>query len=88
MEALPKHQRDIALFALATGLRQSNVVCLCWPQVDLDRRIAWIAAKGGEDIHVSLCDLAVEVLERQRGKHSERVFTYEGNPIRYVNTNA
>ena len=23
-------------------------------------------AKGGEDIHVSLCDMAVEVLERQR----------------------
>ena len=45
-------------------------------------------AKGGEDIHVSLCDLAVEVLERQRGKHSDRVFTYEGNPIRYVNTKA
>jgi integrase len=91
LAALPEHQRDIALFALATGLRQSNVVRLRWSQVDLDRRTAWIEAdeaKGGEDIHVSFCDLAVEVLERQRGKHSERVFTYEGNPIRYVNTKA
>ena len=91
LEALPEHQRETALFALATGLRQSNVVRLRWSQVDLVRRTAWIAAdeaKGGEDIHVSLCDLAVEVLERQRGKHSERVFTYEGNPIRYVNTKA
>jgi integrase len=91
LEALPEHQRDIALFALATGLRQSNVVRLRWLQVDLERCTAWIAAdeaKGGEDIHVSLCDLAVEVLEGQRGKHSECVFTYEGNPVRYVNTKA
>lgn len=91
LEALPEHQRDIVLFALATGLRQGNVVRLRWSQVDLERRTAWIAAdeaKGGEDIHVSLCNLAVEVLERQRGKHAERVFTYEGKPIRYVNTKA
>jgi integrase len=91
LEALPEHQRAIALFALATGLRQSNVVWLRWSQVDIERRTAWIAAdeaKGGEDIHISLCELAVEVLEGQRGKHSERVFTYESNPIRYVNTKA
>jgi integrase len=43
---------------------------------------------GEFHIHVSLSDLAVDVLERQRGKHLERVFTYEGNPIRYVNTKA
>ena len=64
LEALPNHQREITLFALATGLRQSNVTGLCWPQVHLKRRTAWIAAdeaKGGEDIHISLCDLALEV---------------------------
>jgi len=52
---------------------------------------AWIAAddaKGGEAIHVSLCDLAIEVLKCQSGKHPERVFTYEGKPVRYVNTKA
>lgn len=91
LEVLPQHQREMTLFALATGLRQSNVTGLCWPQVHLKRRTAWIAAdeaKGGEDIHVSLCDLALEVLQRQRGKHPERVFTYEGKPVRYVNTKA
>ena len=40
LEALPEHQRDIALFALATGLRQSNVVRLRWSQVDLERSTA------------------------------------------------
>jgi integrase len=79
------------LQVLATALRQGNVVRLRWSQVDLERRTAWIAAdeaKGGEDIHVALCDLRLEVLEGQCGKHSERVFTYEGNRIRYVNTKA
>jgi integrase len=91
LETLPAHQRDIVLFALATGLRQSNVTGLGWSQVDLERRTAWIAAdeaKGGEDIHISLSDVALEVLERQRGKHPARVFTYKGKPVRYVNTKA
>ena len=88
---LPQHQRDIVLFALATGLRQSNVVKLTWDQVDLNRKTAWIPgdkAKGNEDIHVSLSQLSVDLLQRQLGKHSERVFTYAGRPIAEVNTKA
>lgn len=89
LDELQEHQRDRALFALATGLRQGNVTSLCWAQVDLERRTAWIAGedvKNGDDLHVSLNDLAVEVLQRQRGKHPERVFTYKGKPIRWANT--
>jgi hypothetical protein len=37
-------------------------------------------------LHVSLNDLAVEVLRRQPGKHPEHVFTYRGKPIRWPNT--
>lgn len=88
---LPQHQRDITLFALATGLRQANVTKLEWQQVDLDRGTCWIAgeqAKAGEDLHVSLNDVAREVLRRQRGKHPARVFTYMGRPITQVNTKA
>ncbi|XYJ12723.1 tyrosine-type recombinase/integrase [Telluria sp. B2] len=88
---LPEHQRDITLFALATGLRQANVTKLEWQQVDLDRGTCWIAgeqAKAGEDLHVSLNDVAREVLRRQRGKHATRVFTYMGRPITQVNTKA
>ncbi len=89
LEDLHEHQRDMVLFALATGLRQGNVTGLCWSQVDLERRTLWIAgedAKNGDDLHVSLNDLAVEVLQRQRGKHLARVFTYRGKPIKWVNT--
>jgi integrase len=88
---LPEHQRDIVLFALATGLRQSNVTPLTWSQVDMDRATGWIAAddaKNKEDIHVSLSPLAVDILRRQHGKHQERVFTYSGRPVGQVNTRA
>jgi len=79
----------MVLFALATGLRQGDMTGLCWSQVDLECRRAWIAgkdAKNGDDLHVSLNDLAVEIQQRQRGKHPERVFTYRGKPITWVNT--
>lgn len=38
-------------------------------------------AKGGNDIHISLNDTAIAVLRRQLGKHSTRVFTYDGKPF-------
>jgi len=88
---LPAHQRDIVLFALSTGLRQANVVGLTWGQVDLSRNTAWIhgdEAKGKEDIHISLSQFSIDLLQRQVGKHAERVFTYAGRPVGQVNTRA
>lgn len=83
------HQQDVVLFALATGLRQSNIRELSWQQVDLVQRTAWIPdeeAKNGEDIHVSLSQFAVEILQRQMGKHPEAVFTYDGRRVGQLNT--
>ena len=39
---LPEHQREVVLFALATGLRQRNILDLTWDRVDVERRIATI----------------------------------------------
>jgi integrase len=89
LRELPAHQVDIVVFALSTGLRQSNVLGLEWSQVDLERRVAWIhadQAKGRRSIHVSLNSTAIAVLVRQLGKHPERVFTYNGKPIAWANT--
>jgi integrase len=89
MAELMPHQQDLTLFALATGLRQSNVHKLTWEQVDLVRRTAWIPAaeaKNGEDIHVSLSQFAIELLQRQLGKHPTLVFTRAGHPISQLNT--
>lgn len=91
LDKLPPHQRDIVLFALLTGLRRANVLGMRWEHVDLVRHTAWVPgdeAKGKEDIHISLSNLAVNVLQRQVGKHEERVFTYLGKPIKQVNTRA
>lgn len=69
----------------------AGVIELTWDQVDLKRQTAWILgdkAKGKEDIHISLSQMSVELLQRQLGKHQERVFTYAGKPIGQVNTKA
>lgn len=89
LQELPQHQQDTTLFALSTGLRQANILGLTWEQVDLLRYTAWIPgdkAKGKEDIHISLSKFAAELLQRQLGKHEERVFTYAGKPINCINT--
>lgn len=88
---LPQHQRDVVVFALVTGLRQSNVLKLEWAQVDLERKVAWIhpdQAKARRAIHVPLNSIALEILRRQIGKNPSRVFTYRGKAIAWANTRA
>ncbi len=88
LAALPNHLASIARFALATGLRMSNITGLEWRQVDLGRRQAWIWAdqsKTRNALAVPLNEDAVTVLREQWGQHSERVFVYQGQPIRQAN---
>ncbi|CAG4884679.1 Site-specific integrase [Georgfuchsia toluolica] len=91
LDELPEHQRELVLFSLATGLRQSNVLRLGWEQVNLELRHAWVKgtqSKNRRPISVPLNDVALAVLKRQEGKHSIRVFTYQGKPINSANTKA
>jgi integrase len=86
---LPTHQRDVVIFALATGLRQSNVLGLGWACVDLAAGHAWVSAdqsKNRKPIAVPLNATALEVLRRQLGKHPEQVFTRAGQPLGHANT--
>lgn len=88
---LPAHQKDMVLFALQTGLRQSNVLKLEWLQVNLEQEHMWVNAadsKNRKPIAVPLNREALAVLHRQLGKHPKRVFTYLGNPISNANTHA
>lgn len=88
---LPEHLKYMAIFTLATGLRQSNVKSLKWADVDLERAHAWIhpdEAKGRTAIAVPLNDDAFDVLKECMGKHAIYVFTYKGNSIDNVNTKA
>jgi len=91
LNELPEHQRETVLFALATGLRQSNVVKLEWSQVNLTLKHAWVSgrkSKNRKPIAVPLNDIAIAVLQRQLGKHLSRVFTYDGLPFKAANTRA
>lgn len=91
LSELPAHQRETVLFALATGLRQSNVVKLEWGKVDLERCHAWVPgvrSKNGRPIAVPLNEVAMSVLLRQKDKHPIRVFTYSGKPFANAGTRA
>ena len=91
LRELPAHQQDMVLFALQTGLRQSNVFKLEWLQVNLEQGHMWVNAadsKNRKPIAVPLNREALAVLHRQLGKHPERVFTYTGKPIANANTRA
>lgn len=84
LKELPEHTKAMAMFTLATGLRESNVTGLEWSQIDLHRKIAWIHAdqsKSDKVIRVPLNQDAIDILIQQRGKHSIRVFTYRGQPV-------
>lgn len=91
LQELPEHMREMVLFSLATGLRQSNVLKLEWGQVNLEQRHAWIhgwQSKNRRPIAVPLNATALAVLERQLGKHPTRVFSFRGKAINSANTKA
>lgn len=88
---LPPHLADMAMFAVATGLRQANVTGLEWQHVDLARRHAWIPAsqhKNRKPHSVPLNDLAMQVLTKQVGKDPRWVFTFQGEHIQRTSTKA
>lgn len=91
LSELPEHLASMAIFSVATGLRQANVSKLQWSQISLERRHLWIGAdhhKNGYAHAVPLNDAALSVLRQRVGNHPTYVFTYEKKPISQVNTKA
>lgn len=81
---LPDHLRPMADFAIATGLRWSNVAGLEWERVDLKRKVAWIPArqaKGRKGISVPLSAAALAALRATGKARTGPVFTYRGNTL-------
>ncbi|NEG85044.1 tyrosine-type recombinase/integrase [Pantoea agglomerans] len=79
IDECPEPLKSTVEFALATGLRRSNIVDLKWQQIDLQRKVAWIypeESKSGRAIGVALNDLAESVLRRQIGRHHNWVFVH------------
>lgn len=86
---LPPHLADMAIFTLATGLRQSNVKNLKWENIDLEKKHTWVhpdEAKGAKAISVPLNADALSVLNKRQGMHPKYVFTYLNKPIANISS--
>ena len=100
---LPEHLLNMSLFNVNTGTREQEVCQLRWdwevdvPELgtsvflipeDFGGRTENSGVKNGEERLVVLNDVARAVIERCRGVHPERVFTYEGKPTNSMNNSA
>ena len=91
LRELPEHLADMAVFAVATGLRAANVKGLQWQYVDIALRHAWVPGsqhKNGAPHSVPLNEMALSVVRKQIGNHHAYVFTYRSEPIGQLNTKA
>jgi integrase len=88
LKELPEHLREMVLFALHTGLRETELTGLKWSEEN--RKLGIFVLKGhrtknSEDRIVPLNSTAKAIIENQRGNHDEYVFTYKGEPVLRIN---
>jgi integrase len=79
IDECPDPLKSVVKFALATGLRRSNIINLEWQQIDMQRRVAWVNpedSKSNRAIGVALNDTACRVLREQIGHHNKWVFVH------------
>ena len=91
---LPAHLQRIALFKVNTGCRKQEVLQLRWnwevqvPELNTSVFILPVIdefrTKNGQERVVVLNSIARRVVEEQRGKHPEFVFTYRGQPTKSI----
>ncbi len=92
---LPEHIRKMALFKVNTGTREKEVSCLRWEWEievpELNTSVFLVPGeivKNGDDRLIVLNQVALAVVEEQRGKHPEFVFTYKGEKLAKLHTSA
>ena len=85
---LPAHLANMALFAVNTGCRDTEICKLRWnwevPVFGLGYSVFIIPSehvKNREERLVVLNNVAKSVIDSVRGQHPEYVFTYRGKPI-------
>jgi integrase len=91
-DALPEHLRDASLYKVNTGCRQQEVCQLRWdwefhiPELKTSVFILpGSITKNGQERVVALNSVAMAMVNRQRGKNEEFVFTYRGSPMTKLN---
>lgn len=91
---LPAHLQRIALYKVNTGCRKQEVCELRWnwevqvPELNTSVFILpsneQFQTKNSQERVVVLNSIARRVINEQRGKHAEFVFTYRGNPRKTI----
>ncbi len=91
---LPAHLAESALYTVNTGCREQEVCQLRWDWeahiAELDTSVFVLPetlTKTGVERIVVLNSVAKRVVDAQRGKHPERVFTYRGRPVSHLHSN-
>ena len=91
---LPAYLARMALFAVNTGLRDSNVCGLQWqwevavPEIGRSVFVIPAEAFKTKRAHVVILnDVAWSIIKSQRGKHPIWVFPYRGRPMGRMNNN-
>ncbi len=95
-DVLPDHLRNMAVFAVNTGLREGNILRLRWAwEMEVTQEcggrvfiVPGDDTKNGEDLLVVINQIARTVIESQRGKHPEYVFTYHNRSLTGMNNTA
>jgi integrase len=89
---LPEHLREACLYKVNTGCRQQEVLKLQWewefhiPELKTSVFILpGSITKNGQERVVALNSVAMAMVNRQRGKNEEFVFTYRGSSITKLN---
>jgi integrase len=92
---LPEHIRKMALFKVNTGTREQEVCCLRWEweieAPELNTSIFLVPGeivKNGEDRLIVLNQVAYAIVNEQRGKHPDLVFSYKGEQLAKMHTSA
>jgi integrase len=92
---LPSHMHAPALFAINTGLRQSEFLALRWSWMvevpEIGSRVFILpetVTKNGEERIVVLNTIARRVVDAQVGVNSTYVFSYKDKPVYRLNTKA
>ncbi|HEX7852827.1 MAG TPA: site-specific integrase [Sphingobium sp.] len=89
LAVLPPTIGEMCAFALETGMRQNEIVCLDWRCINGNRTIATLTKTKGSKLRaVPLSEKARMILQRQpRSQHSKLVFWREdGLPMDWVSS--
>ena len=91
-KALPDHLAIMCLFKVNTGCREQEVCRLRWDwevEVPGFNTSVFIIpdehVKNGDERLVILNRVAQSIVDEQRGKHPDFVFTYKGKPVTTIN---